>query len=298
MADKTEVAARQTIRVVLQMDTTPGEAGDEVSEDIKLGANYLPGDHLAVYPENNVALVDAIVDRLLRSEPNRNTYADRPYLVKIKAQGSMEQATATAVAGAGAATSNGDISPGADQPPPEPKWVLHERLPAPVSLREALLRYLDITTPPTQQFLALAVDYAEAKKDAERLRHLAADSAAYETWKAAMHPTLLEVLNEVISKVVVICCCNTCFLSVSLAAPATRAGLHAAAGVAASLLLDQFVAAGQLGQSHRVDGGRGAVPNHHGRSTLRRVLKLSGAGGARPSCLGLHTGGAQLPHAP
>lgn len=54
-----------------------------------------------------------------------------------------------------------------------------------------------MTSPPTQNFLRiLAEEHSENKKDSDRLKNLAADSAAYESWKARNYPNLLEVLTE------------------------------------------------------------------------------------------------------
>ena len=170
-----EANLRQTIRVSLQTDLN--QTHDEANEEDRSAAYYLPGDHLAVYPENEVALVNALIKRLSQGS-DKSVAADRPYLVKIRSQHSMDN------------THNGFANGhnGDDQ-----LWSLHDRLPAPVSLREALTRYLDITTPPTQQFLALLADTADNTKDIERMKHLAKDSADYEAWKAKFYPNVLEV---------------------------------------------------------------------------------------------------------
>ena len=48
------------------------------------------------------------------------------------------------------------------------QWAEYERLPRPISVRTALTRYLDITTPPTPIFLkqlaSIATDPAQQKK--------------------------------------------------------------------------------------------------------------------------------------
>lgn len=171
-----EANVRQTIRVVLQTDLN--QTNDEHNEDSEQrSAYYLPGDHLAVYPENEGSLVAAIIKRLSQSEKSA-VAADRPYLVKIRSQNSLDS------------THNGYANGHGND---DQLWTLHDRLPAPVSLREALTRYLDITTPPTQQFLTLLADTADNTKDSEELKHLAKDSTDYETWKAKYYPNLLEV---------------------------------------------------------------------------------------------------------
>lgn len=168
---------RPTIRVVLQTEIQ----NKEFEEEIKSSAYYLPGDHLAVYPENSQSLVNAIIHRLA------NDQADQRFVIKIKSIQSPDHPNHHP---------EGNIF-GAAPKEEEIKWILHERLPAPVSLREALIRYLDITTPPTQQFLTILAEYASNPKEQERMRHLAKDSASYEKWKAKFYPNLLEVKTNV-----------------------------------------------------------------------------------------------------
>lgn len=170
---------RPTICVVLQT-----ELENDSDEEIKSSAYYLPGDHLAVYPENSSSLVNAILKRLYKD--NDKAVADEQYLVKIQSTHSTDISIISHnehnIFGSSGKTED-----------PETKWILHERLPAPVSLREAFTRYLDITTPPTQQLLTILAEHASNPKEIERMKHLAKDSAAYETWKAKYYPNLFEV---------------------------------------------------------------------------------------------------------
>ena len=125
----------------------------------------MPGDHLGIYPENRKQIVDGLIEHL--SEYN----VDQEYQIFVR---------------------DTQIDDKADE---EEKWVLNQKLSF-ASLREALTRYLDITTPPTQQILSLYAMNATNNDDRTRLQLLATDSSKYEQWKARTYPNLLEVLNE------------------------------------------------------------------------------------------------------
>jgi nitric-oxide synthase len=138
-------------------------------EAVDVGGNtstfYMPGDHLGVYPENHRELVDGILGYYLDYNP------DQVYQIYVKVNHQMD-----------------------DKSNSEEKWIPNEKL-AMTSLREALTRYLDITTPPTQQLLNLFAAQA-SDLDRSRLKQLATDSHKYEDWKAQSYPNLLEVLRE------------------------------------------------------------------------------------------------------
>ncbi|KAB7503002.1 Nitric oxide synthase, salivary gland [Armadillidium nasatum] len=51
-------------------------------------------------------------------------------------------------------------------------WEPHERLPE-ASIRILFTRYLDITTPPTSNFLLLLAQYTQHKEQKEKLENLA-----------------------------------------------------------------------------------------------------------------------------
>ena len=76
------------------------------------------GDHLSVFPSNNSAMVDTIIGQL-----ENGPSPDSPIRVKK-------------------ATPSGD-------------WDLVSRLPAKCTLRQALTSFIDITSPPTQDVLAI-----------------------------------------------------------------------------------------------------------------------------------------------
>jgi nitric-oxide synthase len=127
---------------------------------------YMPGDHLGIYPENR----KEIVNGLLKHFSDQNV--DQEYEIYVKINRIDDEKNDS-----------------------EDKWVLHERLRV-TSLREALTRYLDITTPPTQQLLSLFALNATNENDKRRLQTLANDSTKYEEWKAFQYPNLMEVLSE------------------------------------------------------------------------------------------------------
>lgn len=75
------------------------------------------------------------------------------------------------------------------------RWEPHEKLPL-LSIRTLLSRFLDITTPPSRQFLAMLSEFCEDKADEERIGVLANDPSVYEEWRHTKNPHLLEALQE------------------------------------------------------------------------------------------------------
>lgn len=75
------------------------------------------------------------------------------------------------------------------------RWEPHEKLPA-LSIRSLLSRFLDITTPPSRQLLAMLSQFCEDKADEERIGVLANDPAVYEEWRHSRSPNLYETLEE------------------------------------------------------------------------------------------------------
>ncbi|KAK3859197.1 hypothetical protein Pcinc_034666, partial [Petrolisthes cinctipes] len=126
---------------------------------------YQPGDHVAILPANRKDLVDAVIARLAQC-PN----TEEPIQVlMLKEKHTLNGINQT--------------------------WEPHERLPT-ASVRELLTRYLDITTPPTSNFLHLLAEYAHDNDHRTRLEQLATDPHEYEEWKHLKYPHLKEVLEE------------------------------------------------------------------------------------------------------
>ncbi|KAK3576127.1 hypothetical protein CHS0354_043096 [Potamilus streckersoni] len=126
---------------------------------------YSPGDHLAVFAENSPILVDGILARLNNAPP-----VDQD--IKIEMQSERT-------------TPLGNMK----------SWERFPKFPI-CTLRAALCRYLDITTPPSQSFLKILATQATQDCDKEALENLANDLQAYEDWKQDKFPHLLEVLEE------------------------------------------------------------------------------------------------------
>ncbi|KAG7170858.1 Nitric oxide synthase, salivary gland-like, partial [Homarus americanus] len=112
---------------------------------------YSPGDHVAILPANCQDLVDYVLGRL-----DQCPDPDQPIQILLQKEiHSINGVTQT--------------------------WEPHERLPT-ATVRELVTRYLDITTPPTPNFLH--------------------DPHEYEDWKQLRYPHMKEVLEEFPSVVV------------------------------------------------------------------------------------------------
>ncbi len=98
--------------------------------------DYEPGDHFGVFPSNPKEIVNALLAHV-----SRNTHYDRDSTV-VQVQRLVDG-----------------------------KWISDPRLP-PCSLRVALTNYLDITTPPNQNFLQYLIDMANDTWDSFRLKKL------------------------------------------------------------------------------------------------------------------------------
>uniref|UniRef100_A0A8B9ELR9 nitric-oxide synthase (NADPH) n=1 Tax=Anser cygnoides TaxID=8845 RepID=A0A8B9ELR9_ANSCY len=123
---------------------------------------YLPGDHLGVFPGNHEGLVNALIDRLEDAPPANQ-------LVKVEI---LEERN----------TALGVIS----------NWTDENRVP-PCTIFQAFKYYLDITTPPTPLLLQQFALLATSDKEKKRLQVL---SKEYEEWKWSKNPTIVEVLEE------------------------------------------------------------------------------------------------------
>ncbi|XP_005402830.1 PREDICTED: nitric oxide synthase, inducible isoform X1 [Chinchilla lanigera] len=130
----------------------------ELSCENHQGLAYLPGEHLGVFPCNQPALVQGILERVVDSPGPHHTVC----LEALDDSGSY--------------------------------WVRDKRLP-PCSLSQALTYFLDITTPPTQLQLQKLARLATEQAERGRLETLSQPSE-YNKWKFANSPTFLEVLEE------------------------------------------------------------------------------------------------------
>uniref|UniRef100_A0A8C3L9F3 Nitric oxide synthase n=1 Tax=Chrysolophus pictus TaxID=9089 RepID=A0A8C3L9F3_CHRPC len=126
---------------------------------------YLPGDHLGVFPGNHEDLVNALIDRLEDAPPANQ-------LVKVELL--EERSTALGV-----------IS----------NWTDENRIP-PCTIFQAFKYYLDITTPPTPLLLQQFALLATSDKEKKRLQVLSKGLQEYEEWKWSKNPTVVEVLEE------------------------------------------------------------------------------------------------------
>ncbi|XP_078670170.1 nitric oxide synthase 1-like [Branchiostoma floridae x Branchiostoma belcheri] len=126
---------------------------------------YVPGDHMAVFPANEDRLVQAILDRL-----EKGTNPDA--VIQIEA---LQEKKSPA----------GLVK----------TWTPHDRLP-PCSLRTALSRYLDVTTPPSPQLLLYLAMHATSNRERAELQALGKGGLKYEDWKFEVAPTLPELLQD------------------------------------------------------------------------------------------------------
>ncbi|GAB6030176.1 hypothetical protein CHUAL_005852 [Chamberlinius hualienensis] len=133
---------------------------------------FYPGDHLGVCPTNRKDLVDGIVSRM-----TWNTVSP-DQLIQVSVL--KEQHTISGLV---------------------KSWVPHDRLPK-CTVRTALSRYLDVTSPPAPQLLKIFASLAQDEEDKNNLIRLASDTHEYEKWKRNDYPTLLDVL-DVFSSIVV-----------------------------------------------------------------------------------------------
>uniref|UniRef100_A0A8D0GIK6 Nitric oxide synthase 3 n=1 Tax=Sphenodon punctatus TaxID=8508 RepID=A0A8D0GIK6_SPHPU len=124
---------------------------------------YQPGDHVGIYPANQPELVEELMEYIEDPPPVNESVA-----VEI-----LE------------APANG----------PKRCWMLDERLP-PCTVHQALTFFLDITTPPSPQFLQLLATLAKEPAEKARLQQLSQDARLYEEWKWFRCPTMVEVLEE------------------------------------------------------------------------------------------------------
>uniref|UniRef100_A0A671KNX8 Nitric oxide synthase n=1 Tax=Sinocyclocheilus anshuiensis TaxID=1608454 RepID=A0A671KNX8_9TELE len=142
-------SSRATILVELEMDGNTERL------------NFVPGDHVGIFPGNSSELVADILKHLANAPP-------------INQSLSLEFLSAY---------------------PDGERWQRVERIP-PCPLAQALTYYLDVTTPPTQSLLRKLSKMAKLEDHRQRLLALATDFQVYATWKEFHKPTFLEVLDE------------------------------------------------------------------------------------------------------
>lgn len=124
--------------------------------------NYEPGDHVGIFPQNHQKVVATLIDRL-----NPSVDPDAPIYVESRRLSTSGES-----------------------------WVEERRMPVPISLRDALTYFLDITNPPSAQFLKLLAKQATRVTDQEELNELARGGDSYEDWKYERFPSLCDVMDQ------------------------------------------------------------------------------------------------------
>lgn len=152
--------------------------------------SFEPGDHMAIYPVNNLTMVEKILTRMkddisndLINQNYKNFDFDQVNTILVKRE-NMDLTPATTVS-----TQAGPLDQSENQ------WIPYDRLPL-TSMREALTRYLDITSPPNQEFLLILSRQTKDPEERKKLQQLARNFTTYEDWKNKTSPYLLGLLEE------------------------------------------------------------------------------------------------------
>nr|XP_034995867.1 nitric oxide synthase, inducible [Zootoca vivipara] len=119
---------------------------------------YLPGDHLGIVPGNRKVLVDGIIARITDAPPPDE-------VIRLERRSDRGY------------------------------WTTDSKFPA-CTLSQALIHFLDVTTPPSQQLLRNLSQLAKEESEKERLDLLSHNLEEYNKWKFYNSPTFLEVLQE------------------------------------------------------------------------------------------------------
>ncbi|KAM9320302.1 nitric oxide synthase, inducible [Gastrophryne carolinensis] len=153
---KMKVKARQNLQSSLSDHAT---LLVKLSSENYQEVQYLPGEHIGVFPGNQPNLVAGII-KLLQDAPPCNQ--------DIRLETCSDQGSS---------------------------WTVSEKIPA-CSLSQALTFFLDITTPPSQLLLKKLSLLAADMKEKQRLEDLSHITEKYSAWKSYNYPTFLEVLEE------------------------------------------------------------------------------------------------------
>ncbi|XP_065651342.1 nitric oxide synthase 1 isoform X2 [Hydra vulgaris] len=125
-----------------------------------------PGDHLGVYPCNDMEMVERLIRRVSNNKLTSCTVVDIVL---------------------------------SEDPDDLTKNQLQKRLPFPNTLGRIFGWFLDITTPPTMKLLGIFASKCKNEKEKEVLTKLSTVSRVYENWKHNSYLTIVDVLEEFLS---------------------------------------------------------------------------------------------------
>ncbi|XP_053560576.1 nitric oxide synthase, inducible isoform X2 [Bombina bombina] len=131
----------------------------QLSAEDRQEVQYLPGEHVGLFPANQSELVMGIIGHLKDAPPS-----DQDFRLETRSE-------------------QGNF------------WAINEKIPA-CSLFQALTYFLDITSPPTQLLLKKLSLLATDDRDKTRLETLCKSADEYNEWKFYKYPTFFEVLEE------------------------------------------------------------------------------------------------------
>ena len=123
---------------------------------------FQPGDHLSVFPENSVHMVSQLLEHVDLTDIG----PDDPVILEFSRGGE-----------------GGNV------------WQEERRFCREVTIREALTKYLDITTPPSPELLKLLALQAIRPDDRLDLETLGRGEVEYEEWKYNYYPNLVDVIH-------------------------------------------------------------------------------------------------------
>lgn len=123
---------------------------------------FQPGDHLSVFPENSAHMVCQLLEHVNLAEIG----PDDPVILEFSKGGEEGN-----------------------------EWQEERRFCREISVREALTKYLDITTPPNPELLKLLAMQATRPEDRLDLERLSRGEVEYEEWKYNYYPNLLDVIH-------------------------------------------------------------------------------------------------------
>ncbi|XP_046839565.1 nitric oxide synthase, brain-like isoform X2 [Xenia sp. Carnegie-2017] len=128
--------------------------------------SFKPGDHVSIFPANNVKLVSTLLNKLHNApQPDK----------------ALTMQTCREESGPFGKTT---------------KWCMMSSLPNPFTLREAFSRYIDITSTPSPQILTYLSTLTSNEAEKKELEILGKGESEYEEWKYHKNKNIVEVIQD------------------------------------------------------------------------------------------------------